>query len=868
MAGFLILSKEVNAQSRTTKGTEFWIAYMDNLTLVSNGPPRFHIFVSADVKTQCTVTLPARTYSVTFTVGAGQTYDYKMDSITYYYGQGDDTFTTKGIKLVTDNPVEVRTVHFREYFSDGTLVLPTPELTDQYMIMSKNDTSGSRGYPEFVVLATADNTVVDFNLTYPSAKGNRIFKRTINAGETYQVQNNSDLTGSLVTAENGNKIAVFSGANYTIIKCGATNHIYDEDIPLKYWGTYYSAIPFKDQVESYQRILAANDSTIVHINCNTITLNRSQYWSGYFNSPEIISSNKPIEVAQFVEGGYCDKASDHGDPNMLILQPLTNMLIGNTFYMAPNFPVVPPMIKGPTTEYLTIVCQTKDIGLMKLDGKSIKDSFTGLANNPMYSYATLNNSNQSHTIYSDSFYYAYVYELSVFDAVTYSLGYGAQRPIVVPNSTTLIKDTTLCQGQTWKIDLTYLNEPVLWQDGDTSKIYSITKAGNYSVKSTGGCVAYSGQFKVSNSNINLSLPSDTALCQFSTYSISLPNNGQSYTWQDSTTGTDYTISQPGTYWVQTSNGQCALTDTIHVQYDSIPPRVMPSDTALCTGDSFVINATKISGAIKWQDGSTNRRYTIKTPGDYTLQITNGCGLSTQNMKVSKENLQLNLGGKLRECENNNLSFNIFQKGCTYLWSDGTTLPTFNATKSGKYWATKKIGSCKVTDTVIVTYDHPLPNAFLPADTQICKGDTMIVNLDTLGAGVSWSDGSTSLYRKIIKSGTYTASISNACGSSQSTMVVDTGDCYCKPFIPNSFTPNNDGRNEIFNVEAPCNFVKYTFRIYNTWGEEIFNTSDPKKGWDGKFKDVYCPEGVYIWQFIAKTNHLQLIYNSGTVTIVH
>ena len=868
MAIQLMMPRDENAQSRTTKGTEFWIAYIDNILFLSNGAPRFHVYVTADVQTQCTITLPARTYSETFTVGAGQTYDYKMDSSTYYYGQGDDTFTTKGIKLVTDNPVQVRAVHFRSYFSDGSVIFPISELTDQYMIMSKNDTSGSRGYPEFAVLATADNTVVDINLSNPSAKGNTIFKRTLNAGETYQVQNATDLTGSTVTAENGNKIAVFSGANYTVIKCGATSHIYDEDIPLKYWGTYYSVVPFKDQVECYERILAANDSSHVHINCITITLNKGQFYSAYFSKPEIISSDKPIEVAQFVEGGYCDKQSYHGDPNMIILQPLTNMLTGSVNYTPPYFPVYPQLIKGPTVDYLTIVSQTKDIGLMTLDGYSIRDSFTAFTNNPLYSYATLTTNNFGQGIHSDSFFYAYVYELSVADAVTYSLGYVDQRPIVLPKSTLLVKDTTLCPGETWQIDLNYLNKSVVWQDGDTSRIYTISKAGNYSVKSIADCGLFQGQFKVSYANGNISMPNDTTICAGTIFYISLPNNGQNYTWQDGTTGTDFEVTQPGTYWVQTSIGSCIITDTMNVRYDSIPNQVMPLDTGLCPGDSFEINTTKINGNIKWQDGSTNRLYTVKTPGDYTLQITNACGVSTQNMKVSKENLNLNLGSKIRECENIQVSFNIFQKGCTYLWSDGSSKPTFTATKSGKYWATKKIGSCITTDTVVVAYDRPIPSRFLPGDTQICKGDTLTINLDTLGAGVSWSDGSNSIFRKITKSGIYTASLANACGTYQSSVTVDTSGCNCEPYIPNSYTPNHDNRNDIFNVEASCIFIKYDFRIYNTWGELVFRSENPETGWDGKFKGVTCPEGVYIYLFVAKTNHLQLIYKSGTVTIVH
>ncbi len=68
------------------------------------------------------------------------------------------------------------------------------------------------------------------------------------------------------------------------------------------------------------------------------------------------------------------------------------------------------------------------------------------------------------------------------------------------------------------------------------------------------------------------------------------------------------------------------------------------------------------------------------------------------------------------------------------------------------------------------------------------------------------------------------------------------------FIPNTFTPNNDGINDLFLVKGigfrPDGFL---LEIYDRWGHNIFSTKDQTKGWDGFVKGQYAAEGVYIYK---------------------
>jgi gliding motility-associated-like protein len=69
------------------------------------------------------------------------------------------------------------------------------------------------------------------------------------------------------------------------------------------------------------------------------------------------------------------------------------------------------------------------------------------------------------------------------------------------------------------------------------------------------------------------------------------------------------------------------------------------------------------------------------------------------------------------------------------------------------------------------------------------------------------------------------------------------------YIPNSFTPDGDEHNNVFNWVFTSGFnpASFTARIYNRWGELIFVSHDPNGYWDGSYGASYCPDGVYVYQ---------------------
>ncbi|MBL7837300.1 MAG: gliding motility-associated C-terminal domain-containing protein, partial [Bacteroidetes bacterium] len=66
------------------------------------------------------------------------------------------------------------------------------------------------------------------------------------------------------------------------------------------------------------------------------------------------------------------------------------------------------------------------------------------------------------------------------------------------------------------------------------------------------------------------------------------------------------------------------------------------------------------------------------------------------------------------------------------------------------------------------------------------------------------------------------------------------------FLPNSITPNGDQINDEFKLVGFVNFKSYSLKVYNRWGEMMFNSIDPKQGWNGTFMGEIVPMGSYIY----------------------
>jgi gliding motility-associated-like protein len=86
------------------------------------------------------------------------------------------------------------------------------------------------------------------------------------------------------------------------------------------------------------------------------------------------------------------------------------------------------------------------------------------------------------------------------------------------------------------------------------------------------------------------------------------------------------------------------------------------------------------------------------------------------------------------------------------------------------------------------------------------------------------------------------------------------------FVPNAFTPDGNGRNEVFKSECTGS-KKFAMRIYSRWGEKLFETESASDGWDGTYGGKDAPEGIYVYS-IDFTDFKDKLYQfSGTVHLI-
>ena len=87
------------------------------------------------------------------------------------------------------------------------------------------------------------------------------------------------------------------------------------------------------------------------------------------------------------------------------------------------------------------------------------------------------------------------------------------------------------------------------------------------------------------------------------------------------------------------------------------------------------------------------------------------------------------------------------------------------------------------------------------------------------------------------------------------------------YVPNSFTPNGDGLNDFFRaIPVGVASTEY-FRIYNRYGQLIFQTNKWLKGWDGKYQGKKQPMGTYVWTVKGRYKNGEVIEKSGTVILI-
>lgn len=432
--------------------------------------------------------------------------------------------------------------------------------------------------------------------------------------------------------------------------------------------------------------------------------------------------------------------------------------------------------------------------------------------------------------------------------------------------TTLGNDTTLCVGNNLTLTATGGFTSYIWNTGSTNQSIAISSGGTYWVNVSNSCGSNADTININYYPANsLSLGNDTAICQGDSVLLALTSSGfTNFIWSTGATTTSINVNTSGTYWVSSNNICGTAADSINVSIGSDPTVSLGNDTAICTQTILAATATN-AGSYSWSTGSTSSSITITQPGTYWVQVTNQCSSDSDTIVIMQGIAPVfSLGNDSTLCSTQTINIDITGTGTGYVWQDNSTLPTYTITSSGIYWViVTNAAGCTSTDSMTAIFDFP-PFIFAPNDTVICDGEEIILAPLSSGSYV-WNNGTSNSPITVGSDGLYIVYTANICGSASDSVRVTTEKCSCLLDVPNAFSPNDDGINDVFYVRGYCDI--FLLRIYDRWGEKVFETSDITQGWNGIYKGKKMNSGIFNFYFVVRPDSEDKQVKKGNLSLI-
>lgn len=395
----------------------------------------------------------------------------------------------------------------------------------------------------------------------------------------------------------------------------------------------------------------------------------------------------------------------------------------------------------------------------------------------------------------------------------------------------------------------------LWTNGQTTQTITIsTVGGNFGVTVTTpeGCTDTDNAQIVFIPSVQVDLGPDQLLCDLEQSILdagSFPN--AQYLWSDGSTAQQYTVLATSEVTVQVTNGFCSSADTIGLVFGPLP--VIPLvDTSLCVEQTLLMDAANPGCSYLWSTGETSQTIVVaEQSGSYAVVVTTPeqCVDSMRVDVTFIPSIELDLGPDSILCRGESLVFDVSGPNSTYQWYDGSMGYERVVENTEDLWVHVTNGYCEATDTLHVQVVEFPPHAtVLQVDT--CFDDPRVEVVLSGGATADhywWNIGDTLREITVNTYGVYVIEAMNEprCAIADTIRVVE----FCPPVvhIPNTFTPNGDGKNDVF-IPKSYNVLTSELLIFDRWGELIFETHEHDVPWEGDRSGADVPDGVYNYRY--------------------
>ncbi len=436
-----------------------------------------------------------------------------------------------------------------------------------------------------------------------------------------------------------------------------------------------------------------------------------------------------------------------------------------------------------------------------------------------------------------------------------------------------------------------------WNNGSTNQDLIGAPIGNYSVVITDskGCQKNAGPYSINEPPalvIDSIVKQDPTSCNNPNGTATVYVSGgtplYTYSWSSGdNTQTANNLSDTTYSVIVTDKNGCVVTGSITLQGPVITIVVDSIKDVLCNGDNnggiFIsVSGTSAPFSYTWSNGATTEDLSNISGGTYTVTIVDsgGCKQDTSFTVNEPPALDTSISKTAPTCKDSIAQITVNISGGTspysVSWSDGST-GTSVTLPPGTYSATiTDNNGCQLQFSVDVPTPQPLATINVVEDTIVMDyGDTISIDATTNGIvnytwtpGIGISDSASSsvlLYPGDTVRYIVMGEDANGCVS-YDTLWVFVKFSELELYVPNFFSPNGDGHNDYYEVYGPVKEI-ITFRVFDRWGNLVYETTGRELKWDGTCKGTPCNSGVYVYELELILTTGETIKMTGHVALV-
>jgi gliding motility-associated-like protein len=614
-------------------------------------------------------------------------------------------------------------------------------------------------------------------------------------------------------------------------------------------------VSFVSSIALNATISGANSATVCYGDTIAVSISPSGLtgYSVYDNGVLVGTSvNSIVKVSGLTAGSHNLKGQAY-DANGAVAT-------SNNLSVNVSNPFVPQITYSGNTSFCSgdslKLSATSGVSYVWSNGQTTRDIYVNTAGN--YSVQVLNNNGCRGT----STAVAITLLPSPDTTITSSKG-----ATICPNDSTIL---SVVGGVSW-----------IWSLGVTTQSVRVP-AGNYQVTVTGtnGCKAISSNKIITNYNVSpvtVSPTGNVTILQGDSILLTA-SGGSSYQWSNGQTGASIYVSTSGNYNVSavSSNGCNVSSSMVVVNAISANNMVSINGTnAFCEGSSTVLTSYFTSGN-QWYrnntllNGQNQTTLTVTQQGYYQVKVNTGGGVLISDSIFIQvyPSAQLPVVNDTAVCKGSSLNLSV-QGNDTYKWyneiTGGSIIASGNnfvqtnvLTPFSLYLDAVTVNGCSATIREKIQVNvNPLPTVDFTYNVELDNGNYITTFNHSCNGADYYSWNFNGLDTSNLETPQYTFSMDGVYSINLTATNTQTGcsnsiqknvDIHVKTdlFIPTTFTPNNDGKNDLFRVRGSEVIVE-DMLIFNQWGNAVYHTDASNPVWDGSSNGEVVNNGTYVYK---------------------